>query len=66
VELEGFARDLNTIHGLILRINQIAEFGDKQTRDLETIQGCINTINDIVDKVNDLVPGQFVITNAYG
>lgn len=65
-ELEGFARDLNTIHGLILKINQIVEWNNNEIRDLKTVQGCINTINDLVDKINDLIPGQFVITNAYG
>lgn len=65
-ELEGFARDLNTIHGLILKINQIVEWNNSEIRDLKTVQGCINTINDLVDKINDLIPGQFVITNAYG
>ena len=65
-ELEGFARDINTIHGLLLKINQIVEWNNSEIRDLKTVQGCINTINDLVDKINDLVPGQFVITNAYG
>lgn len=65
-ELQGFARTLNTIHGLILKINQIMEFGDVQTRDTTTVQGSLNKLNDAIAKFDALIPGQFTIIDDYG
>ena len=65
-ELIGFARSMNTIHGLILEINKIMEFENKKTRELDTIQGCINRLQDIIFKFDQLVPGTFMIVDAYG
>lgn len=65
-KLEGFARELNTIHGLILEINRILLTNDIHTRDSYTIQGAINVINDIIDKFEIIAPGQFVIVDDYG
>jgi hypothetical protein len=59
-ELKGFAKGLNTIHGLILKINKILESGDIYTRDPNTVQGCINRLNDIFDKFNVLKPKHFL------
>lgn len=64
--LEGFARELNTIHGLILEINRILLTNDIHTRDSYTVQGAINVINDIIDKFEIIAPGQFVIIDDYG
>lgn len=64
--LEGFARELNTIHGLILEINRLLLTNDIHTRDSYTIQGAINVINDIIDKFEIIAPGQFVIVDDYG
>ena len=66
IPLEGFARTLNTIHGLILRINQLVEFNDFETRDTKTVQGALNTINDIIDKIRELNPRDLVIVDSYG
>ena len=65
-ELPGFARDLNTIHGLLLRINEILQAGDTRTRDTRTVQGCINTMNDLFEIFGDLKPGQLYGTDIYG
>ena len=65
-ELVGFARSMNTIHGLILEINKIMEFENEATRDLNTVQGCINKLKDIIFKFDQLVPGTFVIVDSYG
>lgn len=65
-ELKGFARQLNTIHGLILKINQILKCNDKLTRDTSTVQGCINSLNDIINRFDNLVPNQLAIINQYG
>jgi hypothetical protein len=36
-ELIGFARTFNTIHGLILKINDLLELNDPLTRDTKTL-----------------------------
>lgn len=65
-ELKGFARSLNTIHGLILKINQILKSDDSLTRDTSTVQGCINQLNDIINKFDSLVPNQLLLVDQYG
>ena len=64
--LTGFARTLNTIHGLILEINKLIDFGCKATRDTKTVQGCINYINDIIAKFAELNPGDILVVDSYG
>lgn len=64
--LEGFARQLNTIHGLILKLNYMLEAGDTNTRDVATAQGAINSIKDLIEKIEELTPGQLVIINDMG
>ena len=49
--LEGFARDYNTIHGLILKLNQWMDNGNVTTRDLETIQGALNALQDQIRRL---------------
>lgn len=65
-ELKGFSRSLNTINGLILRLNQVYKFDDKLTRDRETIQGCLNTLNDLINDFSELIPGQIGVIDEYG
>lgn len=65
-ELIGFARSLNTIHGLILQINNFLEYGNEDTRDTSTVQGMLNTLNDIIVRFELLDPCQSVITDIYG
>lgn len=65
-ELKGFARNYNTIHGLILRINQMLEADNLLTRDLKTVQGSINTLNDIIHLFSNLNPEKIAVTDKYG
>lgn len=65
-ELKGFAKQLNTIHGLILEINKFLKFNDTLTRDRTTVQGCINQINDIINVFGEINPSDTVIINSYG
>ena len=65
-KINGFARELNTIHGLILQINKLLLTNDIHTRDSYTLQGALNVINDIIDKFEIIAPGQFVIIDDYG
>jgi hypothetical protein len=65
-ELEGFAYSLNTIHGLILKLNNILETDDVYSRNPNTVQGCINRLNDIFDKFNALKPKHFLTVGNDG
>ena len=65
-EIPYFAKDVNTLHGLILKINQMLLAGDKVTRDNSTVQGCINLINDILDKFDQLKPAEIVMVDKLG
>lgn len=65
-ELEGFAYSLNTIHGLILKINNILETNDIYSRNPNTVQGCINRLNDIFDKFDALIPKNFLTVGNDG
>ena len=65
-ELDGFARTLNTIHGLILKLNQYFKFNDSFTRDRTTVQGCLNCINDIINDFAVLNPGEIAVIDEYG
>ena len=64
--LEGFARNLNTLHGLILKMNQVLLPNDKLTRDKRTVQGVINQINDMINQFGKLIPGQLALVDNYG
>lgn len=65
-ELKGFADTLNTIHGLILKINNILLTDDAYTRDNATVQGCINLMNDIIQRFEIIEPGQIMLVDDYG
>lgn len=65
-EIPDFAKDMNTLHGLILKINQMLLAGDMVTRDNQTVQGCINLINDILDKFDQLKPAEIIMVDKLG
>lgn len=65
-ELVGFARSLNTIHGLILETNKLLEINNEKIRELDTVQGSINKLNDIIYKFERLVPKDILIIDSYG
>lgn len=65
-ELVDFARKLNTIHGLILKMNQVIDSEDTDTRDLQTIQGALNTFNDWISHLGKLDSQDIVIVDNYG
>ena len=65
-EIPNFAKDVNTLHGLILKVNEVLLSDDKVTRDNNTVQGCINLINDILDKFDQLKPAEIVMVDTYG
>lgn len=65
-ELVDFARKLNTIHGMILKMNQVIDSEDTDTRDLQTIQGALNTFNDWISHLGKLDSQDIVIVDNYG
>ena len=64
--LDGFARDLNTIHGLILKINRLLLLNDKFTRDERTLQGTINLLNDKIAQFGKQTPNEVMVVDSYG
>lgn len=66
VELESFARQLNTAHGLILKINQTLDLSNTNTREDATVKGIMNKMDDILNKFAVMQPGDFVIVDGYG
>lgn len=66
VELESFARQLNTAHGLILKINQTLDSSNVNTREDTTVKGIMNQMNDILNKFAAMQPGDFLIVDGYG
>lgn len=66
VELESFARQLNTAHGLILKINQTLDSSNINTREDTTVKGIMNQMNDILNKFAAMQPGDFLIVDGYG
>lgn len=66
VELESFARQLNTAHGLILKINQTLDSSNVNTREDTTVKGIMNQMNDILNKFVAMQPGDFLIVDGYG
>lgn len=65
-ELKGFAKNYNTIHGLILRLSYLLEDGDKNTRDTSTVQGALNYLNDIFAKFDALKPKTLLSVGVNG
>lgn len=65
-KIPNLARTDNTIHGLILRINQILEAGNTGIRDVSTVQGALNRLNDIIARIDKMQSGQFMIVDEYG
>lgn len=64
--LEGFARNLNTIHGLILKVNRMLRMNDSLTRDERTVQGAINLLNDKIAYFGEQRPNEVMVVDDYG
>lgn len=65
-KMPEFASTLNTLNGLILKMNTMLEFGDDTIRDNNTLQGCINTLKDIINKFTNLDSGDLMVVDSYG
>lgn len=65
-ELVGFSDGLNTIHGLILKLNSLLEIDNETSRDNKTVQGCINLMNDILNTFDTLTPKSLLTVDQFG
>lgn len=63
-EIPRLGDEINTLHGLILKVNKILLEGNELTRDRSTIQGALNSLNDILDKFNLITANSVLMTNA--
>lgn len=64
--LDEFARNLNTMHGLILKINRMLLMNDQFTRDERTVQGAVNALNDKVAQFGKMTPNEVMVVDNYG
>jgi len=63
-ELEGYARDKNTLNGLLLETHKL--FGADDTRDTDTVHGAINTLKDLTNNFATVKAGETVVIDDYG
>lgn len=65
-ELKDFARKLNTIHGMILKMNQLIDEENTGSRELTTVQGVLNNLNDWISKLGTMDSQEIVMVDNYG
>jgi len=61
-----FARDLGTLHGLMIKIKGMLEYDDEDTRDTRTVQGALHTLQDKIAQFSTWSPGQVMVVDNYG
>lgn len=61
-----FAEGMNTLHGVLIKADNLLKAGDTLTRDTRTVQGSINALNDIIARFDTLTPSEPVMVDAYG
>lgn len=65
-EIPEFARNLNTMHGMLLKINRYMEYDDEFTRDARIGNGLLNQVKDLIANIGKLVPRTFVTVDDTG
>lgn len=65
-ELREFARKLNTIHGMILKVNQMLDEGNAGSRDMNTVQGALNSLKDWIAHLGTLDSQEIMMVDSYG
>lgn len=65
-EIESFARKANTMHGLLLKINEFLEYDDTLTRDERIANGLLNQLRDAIAKFDTFIPRNFMTIDDYG
>ena len=64
--IPGFARDVNTMHGLLLKINNFLEFEDEHTRKPNVVSGIVNQLKDLLTNIGELKPKTLTSIDNYG
>lgn len=62
----SFKQQLNTIYGCILKMTQMLNYQNPNSRNKDTVQGAINCLNDIIGNFKQLLPDRFVTINKDG
>lgn len=65
-EMPEFARKLNTIHGMILKVNQMLDEGNEGSRDMKTVQGALNSLKDWIAHLGTLDSQEILMVDSYG
>ena len=65
-EIPEFARNLNTMHGMLLKINRYMEYDDDFTRDPRIGNGLLNQVKDLIANIGKLVPRTFITVDDTG
>lgn len=65
-ELKDFAYQLNTIHGLMLKLHEMLELDDNLTRDNNTLMGALNSLNDRMAHFGNFTPERPLVVDDYG
>lgn len=65
-EIPEFARNLNTMNGLLLKINRYMEYDDSLTRDERIGNGLLNQIKDIIANIGKLTSRRFLTVDDSG
>lgn len=65
-EIPSFARTVNTMHGLLLKINALLEYDDTLTRDERIANGLLNQVRDLIAKFDSIIPRNFITVDDYG
>ena len=65
-ELKGFDVNFNTLHGILLRLNQWMLQNDELTRDETTLQGALNKLNDLIRRFGSMEPGELMMVDNTG
>lgn len=56
----------NSINGQILKLSQLIDYGNEDTRDTMTVQGGLNSIQDAIYTLGNLKPQYMLYVNDYG
>ena len=66
VEIQGISNGDSSINATVLNLHREFDFGNLETRDLNTFRGCFNTLNDTLYRLKEIVPGEILFVNEFG
>ena len=63
---EDFARNINTMHGMLLKTRAMLEYESEDTRDIRTVKGALNLLGDKIAQFSTWKPGEMLLVDMYG